>query len=49
MYSAVVHANGKQIAGPVRWKKIDYLYLVTKLTRACACGERRGAQAGSGD
>lgn len=49
VYSAVIQANGKQIAGPARWKKIDYRYLVTKHTRACACGEKRRAQAGSVD
>lgn len=35
----LVHTNGKQIAGPVKWKKIDYLYLVTEHTHACACNE----------
>lgn len=36
------HTNGKQIAGPVKWKKIDYLYLVTEHTHACACSKGGG-------
>lgn len=33
----LVHTNGKQIARLVKWKKIDYLYLVTEHTHACVC------------
>lgn len=40
----LVHTNGKQIAGPVKWKKIDYLYLVTEHTHACACSEGGGGR-----
>lgn len=38
----LVHTNGKQIVGPVKWNKIDYLYLVTEHTHACACSEGGG-------
>lgn len=40
----LVHTNGKQIAGPVKWKKIDYLYLVTEHTHACACSKGGGGR-----
>lgn len=48
VYSVVVHSdtlantNGKQIVGRVKWKKIDYLYLVTEHTRVCVCSEGGG-------